>query len=215
MRVIVYVEGPSDKLAMEAVLDPLVALKRSQGVSVEFFPVTKGDRKAQLLTAYPKKAANIVLNDPHATVVLIPDLYPKNKGFPHGTVVEMTKGVLKRFEQALADKGRSDEGVTSRFRMFCFKHDLEALLLAAEPALRRFLNVRELPVTWVLPVEDQDHDLPPKRVVERLFEQRGRRCVDTTHAPSILRASDCHDLATRCPQCFGPFVKFLEQLAKP
>ena len=35
MKVIVYVEGPSDKLAMEALLRPLLERKRGNGVSID------------------------------------------------------------------------------------------------------------------------------------------------------------------------------------
>ena len=47
MRVIVYVEGPSDKAAMNALLEPLLEQKRQEGISIEFFETPAGDRKAE------------------------------------------------------------------------------------------------------------------------------------------------------------------------
>ena len=48
MRVIVYVEGPSDKAAMNALLEPLLEQKRQEGISIEFFKTPAGDRKASV-----------------------------------------------------------------------------------------------------------------------------------------------------------------------
>lgn len=40
MRVIIYVEGASDKTALEALLAPLIVAKSQQGIGIEFFPVS-------------------------------------------------------------------------------------------------------------------------------------------------------------------------------
>jgi hypothetical protein len=86
MKVVVYVEGPSDKAAMNSLLAPLLETKKNQGVAIDFFESPTGDKKKTLLTKVPKRAANILFNNPHAVVVIMPDLYPKNKGFPHGNL---------------------------------------------------------------------------------------------------------------------------------
>jgi hypothetical protein len=90
-----------------------------------------------VLTKVPKRAAVIIRNDPSAIVVTMPDLYPKNKAFPHETFEELKAGIVKNFDSALQSKGRKvDARLRERFKVFCFKHDLEALVLAAEPAWR-------------------------------------------------------------------------------
>ncbi|MEY2914420.1 MAG: hypothetical protein RLZZ184_3729, partial [Cyanobacteriota bacterium] len=65
-KVEIYVEAPSDKLAMEALLRPLIEVKLQQGTKIEFIP-TKGknndrggDAKKDLLTKIPIKAVNII-----------------------------------------------------------------------------------------------------------------------------------------------------------
>ena len=45
MKVIVYVEGPSDKLAMEALLKPLMDEKQDRGVGITFAEASGGDKK--------------------------------------------------------------------------------------------------------------------------------------------------------------------------
>lgn len=211
--VIVYVEGASDKLAMEALLDRLIQRKSAEGVSIRFIEAPPGDKKQVLLQKVPLRAVNIIRHDPHAVVAIVPDLYPKNRGFAHETYAELRKGILSNFEQALIEKGfTDDERLRERFAVFCFKHDLEALILAAEEALALRLGIDALAVTWRLPVEDQNHDKPPKWVVEELFKQHGQRYIETTDAPLILGLCDYQDIADACPQCFAPFVRFLESL---
>lgn len=213
MKVLVYVEGTSDKAAMTALLSPLLEKKRLEGISIDFFDAPEGDKKVSVLTKVPKRAANIILNDPDAVVVALPDLYPKNRAFPHETFDEMERGILENFENALRSKAsKVDTRLQDRFRVFCFKHDLEALVLASEIALRDRLGLKTLPCTWQIPVEDQDHDRPPKRIVEELFQQHGKRYQGTVDAPLILGATGYEDVADRCQQCFKPFVDFLSSL---
>jgi hypothetical protein len=106
-------------------------------------------------------------------------------------------------------KGVRDERLESRFQVFCFKHDLEALVLASHEALKARLHADKLAATWTLPVEDVDHGRPPKRIVEEIFASHGQRYRETVDAPMILGASRYEMLAERCPQCFAPFVAFL------
>lgn len=212
-KVIVYVEGPSDKAAMYALLDPLIEEKLRQGVRIDFFEAPPGDRKASVLTKVPLKAVAILTNNPAAIVVAMPDLYPRDRVFPHETFAELSAGILRTFEGALQTRGiRGDTRLRSRFRVFCFKHDLEALILACPEQLRDHLGAKHLEVTWRIPVEDQDHDHPPKRVVDDLFAKCGQNYRGTLDAPGILAGSDYNDIASKCPQCFRPFVEFLRNL---
>jgi hypothetical protein len=71
------------------------------------------------------------------------------------------------------------------------------------------LGVKSLNVTWRVPVEDQNHERPPKRIVEELFAKHAIRYQGTVDAPLILGASKYQEVADRCLQCFKPFVQFL------
>jgi len=212
-KVIVYVEGPSDQAAMEALLAPLLQQKLQEGVVISFSRALRGDRKKYILIEVPRRAVGI-LNDPHSVVVAMPDLYPKNKGFPHETFDELKAGILKNLNDALHSRDIEDDiRLKDRFKVFCFKYDLEALILAAEEALKKRLGADRLDVTWRIPVEDQDHVHPPKRIVERLFKEHGALPYeDTDDAPLILGGSKYQDIADKCPQCFKPFVEFLTNL---
>lgn len=218
MRVLIYVEGPSDKLAMEALLASLIYDKSQQGISIQFFSVKgsdnskRGDAKENLLTKTSIAAINIICNPPDSIVVVMPDLYPKNKGFKHETVQELENGILNNFNQALQSKGITDNRLRERFKVFCFKHDLEALILAAESQLSSVLDVDFTTRTWTIPVEDQNHNVPPKRIVEELFIRCGKKYKGTVDAPRILGNARYQDIAERCPQAFGLFVEFLENI---
>jgi hypothetical protein len=212
MRVIVYVEGVSDREAMRALLMPLLQRKREEGVDINFRPAIKGDAKKYVLLKVPQRAVDIILNDPYSVVVAMPDLYPKNKGFSHETFDELKAGIHKNFNDTLRARGLKDDiRLRDRFKIFCFKYDLEALVLAAEEALRSQLGIDHLKVTWQRPVEDQDHDHPPKQIVENLFREHGKRYRSTV-ARAILENSDYQNIADKCPQCFKPFVEFLTSL---
>lgn len=212
-RVIVYVEGPSDRLALARLLEPLLDDLRGRGTSVEFFEAPEGDRKESVLTRVPVRSVNILRNDPDAIVVAMPDLYPRDKSFAHQTFEEMRAGILANYQRALRAKNLDgDARLHGRFRVFCLKHDLEALILAAGKALTDRLGAKVFKTHWRVPVEDQDHDRPPKRVVSELFEECSRRYKDTVDAPIILGACNYMEIADRCPQCFKPFVEFLRAL---
>lgn len=214
MKVLIYVEGPSDKAAMNALLEPLLNQKRAAGIEILFFDAPEGDKKTSVLMKVPKKAANILLNEPDSIVVALPDLYPRNKAFPHETFDELRRGLEANFERELRAKGAGDDArLRARFKVFCFKHDLESLVLAAEEALKSRLGIKSFGVPWARPVEDQDQDDPPRRVIERLFDRHGDRYKDTIDAPLILGDSQYLVIADRCPQCFKPFVEFLANLS--
>ncbi len=210
-EVIIYVEGAADKLTLQVLLRPLIAQKLAQGVFIEFFETPSGDRKESVLIKAPLRAVNILRSKADAEVVLMPDLYPPNKGFPHSTFEEMKAGILKNFAAALKQKNIQDTRLLDRFHVFCLKHDLEALILAVPQALAVVLEVETIKPTWKIPVEDQNHQKPPKRIVEALFEQAGQRYVETRDAPLILGLADYQEVSEKCPQCFQPFVNFLQQ----
>jgi len=208
-KVIVYVEGPSDRLAMEELLADLLVRLQIAGVAVEFIP-TEG--KKRLLLRTPTKAVNILRNDPHAVVIALPDLYPPNIAFKHTTFDELVQALREEFARVLAHKKVDDARLRERFHVYCLKYDLEALILAAENGLASRLGISSVTPIWIKPVEDQDHQNPPKRIVEQVFEAHGDRYQDTIDAPLILGAARYPDIAAACPQCFKPFVDHLEAL---
>ena len=216
MKVNIYVEGPSDKNAMEALLVNLIDQKSEEGVRIEFFPIKGsnndrgGDAKRDLLLKAPTKAVNILCNAPNSIAIILPDLYPRNKGFTHETFQQLEAGIMEIFSQALQKKGIQDERLKERFKVFCFKYEMEALILAAESGLRGKLGVTDLEVTWTIPVEDQNHDRPPSRIVEQLFRDCGKGYNKPVDPQLILRNTSYQEIAEKCPQCFKPFVEFIE-----
>lgn len=117
---------------------------------------------------------------------------------------------MKNFSHALQKKGIQDERLKERFKVFCFKYEMEALILAAESALRDKLGVTSLAVTWTIPVEDQNHDRPPSEIVEQLFRDSGKGYNKTVDAKLILGKTSYQEIADKCTQCFKPFVEFIE-----
>jgi len=68
------------------------------------------------------------------------------------------KLVLKRVIPEGKKEIAYDNRMTDRFKVFCFKHDMESLILAAEEGLRQRLGQSQLRKVWKEPVEEQDLD---------------------------------------------------------
>jgi hypothetical protein len=211
----IYVEGASDKYAMENLLKPLIERKQKENVYIRFHDSPEGDKKKSVLLKIPHKAVNILRNNSSAIVIALPDLYPKNKGFNHETVTELEQGICKVFSNKLKTAGiHYDEKIRERFKVFCFKYELESLILASKESLEKRLGVTSLKIEWRLPVEDQNHENPPKKIVEKLFKLQNMRYTETIDAPIILGSSHYQELTKSCRQCFKPFIDYLEQISQ-
>jgi len=209
MKVIVYVQGPSDQRVMQTLLDYLLDCLRAAGVAIEFIP-TEGKRR--LMRQTPIKAVNILRRDPQTVVIALPHLYASSAGSHYSTSDELANALRQAFERELVRRQLDGTQFRDRFLVFCLKYDLEALVLAAEEGLASRLGVASVAPTWAKPVEDQDHERPPQRVVEELFEAHGDRYYDVIDAPLILGGARYSEIAAACPQCFKPFVAYLESL---
>ncbi len=209
-EIFVYVEGPSDQMGMQRLLSSAIESAAAQGTAVSFIPM---NGKEPLLNKGPKKAINILRNRPRSWVFIVPDLYPPNKPFSHTNYVQL-KGELEKRFSAEMDRKKCDTRLKQRFKVHCFKYDLEVLLLASEEILLQRLVANKFSRKWKTPVENQNHHLPPKRIVEMLFSNAGKKYKDTADVPWVLERSDFQDLKTKCPQNFAPFVDELFQIIK-
>lgn len=209
MRVLVYVEGPSDRDGLAALLRPVIEAAQQNGVGISFHPQHSKDA---LLDDVPRKAADHLAERPGDWVIALPDLYPMSRYAgtrnAHASFAELEMLLRKRFD-ARADTLGLTDGVRRQFRVHCLKYDLEALLLATPERLRERLRTDDaLRNAWRQPVEDQDDDQPPKRIVEELFKKYRKKpgYQDTVDAPWILERADLSAVERACPQRFAPFV---------
>jgi hypothetical protein len=210
VKVLVYVEGRSDVDGLRVLFRDLLTRKEQDGVAISFHEARKGDRKDWLLTAGVVNAVNILRGDPDTRVVIVPDLYPtSDRPFPHRTSDELISGIRRAFEHQVRRRG-ADERIIARFAAFCFKYEFEVLLLAAEKALCAHLKCGKLRLDWKRPPEDQDDGDPQKRVIRHLFHAHGAFYDSVLTPAEVLRNASCRDLREACPQCFAPFVDFLE-----
>lgn len=211
MKIIVYVEGPSDRDGLGALFDSLIKQAAQNGCRIQFVPM---EGKHPLVTKVPLRAVNILRNDRDAHVFTLPDLYPP-LGHPHSSGAELKQTLVRAFQDECKRLKVDFTRLAERFHVHCLKHDFEVLLLASEDKLKRYLGLQAFPsqIRWRQPVEGQDHQKPPKRVIEELFQHVKRRYIDTFDAPLILQGIDPFDLASKCPQCFKPFLDDILKLA--
>jgi hypothetical protein len=214
VNVLVYVEGPADRAALETLLRSLIGDARKQRIGVRFIPM---NGKAPILDQVGIKAADHLTGNPEDWVFALPDLYPMAKfdgtENAHRSFEALEALLTRRFAARCAKTGLRDDR-RHRFRVHCLKHDLEVLLLAAPEALRARLGTQDaLKGRWRSAVEDQNDDQPPKRIVEVLFNQyRRKKYIDTDDAPWILRKAVLEDVLQGCRQRFAPFVSELRAI---
>jgi hypothetical protein len=215
VKVIVYVEGPSDKRALEALLEPIIDVARKRGVGISLSPQ---NGKAPILNDVPRRAADHLQQHPADWIFALPDLYPMAyyDGTPseHRSFDQLVRLLRDRFE-ARAAKIHVPEPARAHFRVHCLKHDLEVLLLAAPEQLRQRLKTKDA-LRFRVPVEDQNDSRPPKRIVEELFRKYRRKpdYVDTEDAVWVLQRASLDAVVTACAQRFAPFVGELRELAE-
>ena len=214
MKVLVYVEGPSDRDALRGLLRLLLVEGQRRRVGIQFIPL--GD-KAKILNTSAGKAARHLAEHPDDWVFALPDLYPMSQysGTPneHRSFAELERLLTERFAQE-ARRHRVTPQAQAHFRVHCLKHDLEVLLLACPEQLRQRLGTDHALGHWRSPVEDQNDQQPPKRVVEALFKKYRPKpgYVETLDAPWILERASLDAILTRCPQRLAPFVAELRHV---
>ena len=172
MKVLVYVEGPSDRDALAKLLRPLIGAGRANGVGVAFLP--QGSKDA-LLDEVPRKAADYLAEKPDDWVFVLPDLYPmaryrgtKNQ---HESFAEFEKLVRARFDSRAA-KVNVSQAAQARFRVHCLKHDLEA----RPRSMPRSVHLRAL------------HNASSDSLLGHRPDRRGVvRCLPLTPAPLTER----------------------------
>jgi hypothetical protein len=197
MKVWVYVEGESDCLALNALFASWLCRMRKASWAIKMVSL---DNKSKYFRKIGPRAAEKLVADPQDLVVGLPDYYPNREyaGTPyeHTTLVDLLKLQRRLVSDALAEKGKNPPVLLERFCASAMKHDMEMLLLAATEALRSHLGTQDRLQNWQQPVEEQNQNHPPKRVVEDLYRTRRKHAYrDTTDAPAVLgRVTDLREI---------------------
>jgi len=193
MKVWVFVEGRSDCLALDALWGAWKNRLRVARHGIALIPL---DDKSRFFRKIGHRAAEKLIDSPSDLVVGLPDLYPNdtyvNTEYRHSNLSELQEVqqrlVAKALREVFGRDGASAGDLLRRFYPSALKHDLEMLLLAAKPQLQSYLRTTDDLDCWHKPVEEQNQQTPPKRIVEDLFRTKRRWYYrDTLHAPAILR----------------------------
>lgn len=214
MKVLVYVEGASDRDALRALLRSVLAEGQRRRVGIQFIHL-RG--KAEILDTSAGKAARHLAEHPEDWVVALPDLYPMARydGTPneHKSFADLERLLMERFARE-ARRHRVTAQAQAHFRVHCLKHDLEVLLLASPDQLRQRLGTDHALGQWRSPVEDQNDQQPPKRIVEALFKKYRPKpgYVETVDAPWILERVSLEAVVAKCPQRIALFVAELQRI---
>ena len=195
MKVWVYVEGESDRLALEALWRDWRERLRSGNHGIAVVPLHD---KSRFFRKIGPRAAEKLDNNESDLVIGLPDLHPtnvySNTDFRHDDL-EQLQGVQRRLvreklESIFGYPTAQASHALERFFPSALKHDLEMLLLAAKEELRSVLGTSDALGGWPTAVEEQNQAHPPKHVVKELFLTKSRKkCAykETRHAPDVLR----------------------------
>lgn len=199
MKVWVYVEGPSDVHGLGALWTDWRERLGKQGVGIAILDLAN---KAQFLRKIGHRAAQKLAEYPRDLVVALPDLYPvepfRASDYEHNDVRTLSllqeKAVKKHLTTTFGQREHAASLNMCRFLGRALRHDFEMLLLAASNDLKAFLGTKEdISRRWRQPVEDQNCQHPPKRIVEELFRTKHPKRIayrDVLHGPQVLgRAS--------------------------
>jgi hypothetical protein len=211
MKVYVFVEGDSDRIALNTLWANWRNVLGAAGWGIHMIPL---DDKSRFLRKIGHRAAEKLVNDPRDLAVGLPDLYPnhgyENTPYKHANLQDLKRVQTHLVAGALAQKFGLSQGqcdvALKRFFASAFKHDMEVLLLAAKEELRSVLGTPASIRNWRHPVEDQNQVEPPKYIVAELFRTKLRRHYrDTVHARAVLeKVTDIKGLlytSSRQSQC--------------
>jgi hypothetical protein len=216
MRLVVFVEGATEEAFVNTVLKPHLA-----GLVVN--AVVAGKQKARgseprahgggSWSGWRRDLERLVREQPGNDVrfTTMFDLYGLPAGFPglaeHGADVD-TRRRCEQLEAALAN-----EMADWRLIPYLQRHEFEALVLAALPALRDWLDRGEIDalseaIAGLDPedVNDGADTAPSKRLLRHL---RGYR--KALHGPLVIESAGLPELRRRCPR-FGTWLARLEAL---
>ena len=197
MKVWVYVEGRSDKVALSALWRGWKQDLGRKGWGIEVVPL---ENKSKYFKKIGPRSTEKLMNDRHDLVVGLPDLYPnrhfEKTDYRHDNLKELVE-LQKRLVRQGVQK-REPAGIDqymNRFYASALKHDLEMLLLAAPDHLRPLLKMKNRPHGWRLPPEDQNQERPPKKIIEELFRVNLKRSyLETKDSHAILRNVDLSEI---------------------
>jgi len=195
MKIWIYVEGESDKLALQTLWSNWCERLRTAGHGIRIIPLAD---KSKFFRKIGHRAAHRLYDNGEDIVIGLPDLYPNQPyigtRFKHANITELKSvqriEVSNALQRVFGVSSSRVEQLLERFLPSALKHDLEMLLLAAQRELCLFLGTPDRLGKWRSPVEDQNQQRPPKRIVEELFRTKSKTkhaYRDTKDASAILR----------------------------
>lgn len=204
MKVWVYVEGQSDRRALEALWGEWKKNLRRSGWGVRIIPL---ENKPKFFKNIGLRVVQRLMDDSSDYAIGLPDLYPNREYadtvHKHGNLDELSDVQTRLVSQELKDWGLRGVDVEShmdRFYAAAFKHDMEVLLLAAASQLQSRLKMSNKPHGWRNPPEEQNQDNPPKIVVQDLFRRHRKKSYrENVDSPAILRDANLEHVAKQCP----------------
>jgi hypothetical protein len=189
MKVWIFVEGVSDQNGLDALWKSWRQKLKQKRWGIN---VIQLHDKSRFFRKIGPRAVEKLLFDRNDLVVGLPDFYPNKPysatKYSHATVDELISLQRRIVVGSLKEKSVDVDEFSQRFYPCALKHDLEMLMLASSIQLSAHLGTKKnLGKKWRHPVEEQDQDNPPKRIIESLYQEHKRRSYkETVDSVSVL-----------------------------
>ncbi len=221
MRVLVLVEGPTERAVIDNVFAPSLGLR---GVFLYSRVVGKpGHKGGSNFAIVRKELANLIKQEPGSIVTMLFDYYGLDDSWPG---VSESKGkspdiALAIMKTSLADaivKDMNDDFIHTRFIPYVQFFEIESLLFAGPEEMAKVFDRPNLETTFKQIVTDcggcerinDCYDTAPSNRIKRYFPQYRKGRSVNAHASRIAQHIGVERIREQCPN-FNDWFTSLEQ----
>lgn len=198
MKIIFFVEGPSDSL----ILNELFKIKGYKNIIGQKgwgipLPIDLKNKPNFMKKIGPRAAATLLMSDQNY-VVAIPDFYPNSQfqgpPYQHANLPQLKTVLSDLVKDSLINKfncpHNNIQNILNRFYPTAFMHECEVLLLAVFTKLAQYIECTNLNKRWNTNIEQQNQNNPPKKIIQEIFRTKSRTkraYREITDGPAIMR----------------------------
>ncbi|WP_059280047.1 DUF4276 family protein [Dehalococcoides mccartyi] len=223
-RVLVLVEGPTERVIIQQVFAPDLGVKNVfLNPKVVGQPGHKGGNR---FAAVRRELRNLICQEPESIVTMFFDYYGLGNDWPErettrGKSIEIARGTL---EKALADTIRLDMGDgfnPERFIPYIQFHEMEALLFADPEEMAKVFQKPGLKTAFEQDVKDcggceninNNYETAPSRRIQKHFPGYKKGSSVNAHAWRIAQHIGVEKIRQQCPN-FNDWYAKLERLGE-
>jgi len=221
MRVLVLVEGPTERAIIDNVFAPSLGLR---GVFLYARVVGKpGHKGGNNFAIVRKELGNLIKQEPGSIVTMLFDYYGLDYSWPgvlesKGKSPDIALAIMKTSLADAITKDMNDDFIHTRFIPYVQFFEIESLLFAGPEEMAKVFDSPNLETTFTQIVTDcggcetinDCYDTAPSNRIKRYFPQYRKGRSVNAHASRIAQHIGVERMRERCPN-FNDWFASLEQ----